>query len=111
MALKKIQTDIAARTAAGVTIDDAASYPQVIEYLTAEAYPDGSKRVTSTLVIVCDGAAWRVGLSDKDNARIMWKQGSTLVGALESVELALMDDDPSHWRKAYDGPKGKPKRS
>jgi len=103
VALRKIQTDIAATRAAGASVPETADYPQVLEYLTSPTYPDGAKRELSVLIVACDGPAWRVCLTDKDNGRVMWKTGVTLPDAISAIELALLDDDPSHWRKAADG--------
>jgi len=100
MALKKITTEFDAKVARGASVADAGVYPQILEYLSQTLYPDGSKRETSSLVVLCDGAAWRVCLSDRDNQRVMWKTGATLVDALEAVELALLGDDPSDWRRS-----------
>lgn len=100
MALRKLEQGVVSGGSRGVSVTDAGAYPQVLEYLASAVYPDGSPRQTSSLVIVSDGQAWRVCLSDKDNSRVMWKTGGTLVEALEAVELALMADDPSDWRRS-----------
>lgn len=100
MALRKLEQGVASSQSRGVNVADAGAYPQVLEYLASDKYPDGSSRQTSSLVIVSDGQAWRVCLSDKDNQRVMWKTGATLVEALEAIELALMADDPSDWRRS-----------
>ena len=105
MALRKIQTDISATRAAGASVPETADYPQMLEYLTSPAYPDGTKREMSVLIVACDGPVWRVALTDKDNGRIMWKTGQSLPDALSAIELALLDDDPSHWRRAADSPR------
>lgn len=100
MALRKISTDFDAAVARGATVPETATWPQLLEHLVLSKYPDGAPRQTSSLVVLCDGQAWRVCLSDRDNARVMWKTGNTLLEALDSVELALLDDDPSHWRRS-----------
>jgi len=111
MALKKIDTAFDAKAARGTSVADSGVYPQILEYLSQTTYPDGSKRETSSLVVLCDGASWRVCLSDRDNQRVMWKTGATLVDALEAVELSLLGDDPSDWRRSADASGGRKKRS
>jgi len=100
MALRKLDQDFGQRTAKGATVTDAGDYPLMLEYLCSTSYPDGSKRDTSSLVIVSDGSAWRVCLSDRDNGRVMWKTAATLLDALQAIELSLMADDPSDWRRS-----------
>jgi hypothetical protein len=102
MALRKIDQSFDAAKAQSTTVADAGSYPQIIEHLACAVYPDGSKRQTSSLVVLCDGQGWRVCLSDRDNGRVMWKAGPTLSEALEAIELALLGDDPADWRRAAD---------
>ncbi len=100
VALKKVASDVAERTGGSPTQADKGSYPCILEHLTETRYPDGSERQTSSLIVVADAQNWRVCLSDRDNARVMWKTGQTLQEALDSIELGLMGDDPSDWRKA-----------
>jgi len=100
MALRKITSDFDTRVARGATVPEAGAWPQLLEHLVLDKYPDGTARQTSSLVVLCDGSQWRVCLSDKDNARVMWKTGTTVTEALDSIELALLEDDPSHWRRS-----------
>jgi len=100
MALKKVVSDVAGVRASVSSHADKGSYPCILEHLVEATYPDGSERQTSSLVVVADAQNWRVCLSDRDNARVMWKTGSTLLEALDAIELGLMGDDPSDWRKA-----------
>jgi len=100
MALRKLDQAIDTARAKGATVADAGEYPLMLEYLCSNTYPDGSKRETSSLVVVSDGSSWRVCLSDRDNARVMWKTSPTLQDALQAIELALMADDPGDWRRS-----------
>lgn len=102
MALRKIDHSVQQSRGYGPQVPDAALYPLIVEYLSAETYPDGEKRQPSSLVVLSDGTSWRVCLSDRDNGRVLWKTGDTVVAALEAVELALMEDDPAAWRRAAD---------
>lgn len=100
MALRKLEQGFGAKQARGAAVSDSGAYPLILEYLSHDTYPDGSARQTSSLVVVSDGSSWRVCLSDRDNQRVLWKSGPTLVETLEAVELSLMADDPSDWRRS-----------
>jgi len=100
MALKKLVPEVTGARYGISAHADKGAYPCILEHLVETAYPDGSERQTSSLVVVADAQNWRVCLSDRDNARVMWKTGTTLVEALDAIELGLMGDDPSDWRKA-----------
>jgi hypothetical protein len=111
MALRKIDQAIDAAASKSATVAEATQWPQLLEYLTASVYPDGSRRQQSSLVALCDGPLWRCCLSDRDNGRVLWKSGATLVDALEAIELSLLGDDPSEWRRSSDAGREKKKRS
>jgi len=107
--LRRIDHSFDAAKSKSASVADAVEYPQMIEYLTAERYPDGSARKPSSLVVLCDGQSWRVCLSDRDNERVLWKAGPTLKDALEAIELSLLGDDPTEWRRSADA-QGKKKK-
>lgn len=98
--LKKIEQEVKANVEGKPRLSDADSFPNIIEYLISSSYPDGSKREPSSLIIVADPSGWRVCLSDKDNGRVMWKVADALQDALLAIEMALMEEDQSSWRKA-----------
>ena len=100
VALRKIDQATDAVAFEGLSVGDVKEYTTIVEYLAVSKYPDGQARQTSSLVVLCDGRAWRVCLSDRDNGRTMWKTGQTLLEALEALELGLVADDPGDWRKA-----------
>lgn len=111
VALKKIQQALHSPGSSTPGHVDAGVWPSLLEYLSVSSYPDGSPRQTSSLIVLADGNAWKVCLSDKDNGRVLWKSGPTLQEALESVELALMADDPADWRRSAEATGAKRKRS
>lgn len=111
VALRKIVTAAGSPSSGGPGVEDAKSWPTLVEYLTCTAYPDGQPRVPSALVIVADSSGWRGCLSDKDNQRSLWKVSPTLEGLLLALEEAAAGDDPGQWRQSAEGKwKGK-KRS
>lgn len=111
MAIRKLQQDLDARVARGVSVTEAADYPLLLEYLTHDKYDDGTKRETSVLILACDGGTWRICLTDKDNQRTMWKTASSVQEGLGCIELALMAEDPTDWRRSADASAGRRKRS
>lgn len=99
MALKKVLRQAAEKTPGGPGVTDAGDFPTLIEYLTLTAYPDGTKRETAALIIVADAGGWRGCLSDKDNARSLWKASDSVLGLLMALEQAAAEDDPGAWRQ------------
>jgi hypothetical protein len=55
-----------------------AMYPALAEYVFFTSYPDGSKRVPSTLSLLPSFALWSVCLNDRDQSRVLWSSGETL---------------------------------
>ena len=86
---------------------DAAAFPNLWEHLSVDKWPDGTKRETSTIIVVADNGGWRGCLSDKANSCVMWKTGPTLEALLKAMEKALDKVDPRDWRRAT--PQGKKK--
>lgn len=111
MAVRKIVPQTATTGTAPVSVAEANEYPNVLEYLLTAKYDDGSPRTTSVLICVCDGPQWRLCLTDKDNDRTLWKTGGSILEALTAIELSLMEDDPTQWRKSAGGDKKPRKRS
>jgi len=100
MALRKIVAEASAPGVPGPGVQDAAQWPNLVEHLTLDKYPDGSARKLSCVVVVAGPAGWQGCLSDKDNDRVMWKTASTLEGLLLTLEEGAALDDPSTWRQA-----------
>lgn len=78
---------------------DVSSWPGLWEHLTATKYPDGSKRETSSIVVVAGEGGWRGCVSDRDNSRTMWKTADTLEGLLLALEQGVQEDDDRSWRR------------
>jgi len=111
MALRKIVAQVGPQVATGPGASDAAAFPNLWDHLSREAYDDGQPRQKSSLVVVANAQGWQGCLSDKDNARVMWKTSETVEGLLLALEEGAAVDDPSSWRAAQpDKFKGK-KRS
>lgn len=102
MALRKIVAEAATPGVAGAGATDAAQWPNLLEHMTLDRYPDGSARKLSCVVVTAGPAGWQGCVSDKDNNRVMWKTSSTLEGLLLALEEGLATDDPSSWRQSAD---------
>lgn len=100
MALKKITQAPGSAPGASPGASDATQFPALWEHLTATQYPDGSPRETSSIIIVADHQGWRGCLSDKDNARTMWKTAPSVEELLLVLEEGAASDDPTAWRQS-----------
>lgn len=80
-----------------------AAYPFLWEYLAATMWSDGSKRETSTLLLLVEEGVWKGCLHDRDSNASGWKSGDTLGGLLEALEAALALDRMDWRRKQQAG--------
>lgn len=71
--------------------------PTVWSMLTEDAWEDGSARLRSTLLMMCDGAAFKLWLNDKALERSCWVSGESLEHALNALE-DLLYTDSAGWR-------------
>lgn len=100
MALRKVVQPDATAAVGGVTVPEDVTWPNLWEYVSKTAYPDGSPREPSALIIVGGMDGWRGCVSDKDNQRTLWKSAATLDDLLLTLEEALAADDAASWRQA-----------
>lgn len=66
-----------------------ADLPAVMEYLTADSYPDGQVRQRATLTVFLEGGVTKVCLSDRDQERTAWRSAAGIEDALISLDEAL----------------------
>lgn len=87
---------------AGPTVPDdprfSKAYPALWEYCTADQYPDGSKRVRSSMVLFCEDSVVKLCLNDKDQARAIWVTADTVEKAFGAADKALQTANPP-WRR------------
>lgn len=83
--------------------------PAVVEYLTAVCYPDGSNRERSTISVFIEDGVVKVCLSDRDQARTLWRSGVSVEDALMALESCVVDGT-ADWRRSGAGKATQPKR-
>jgi len=76
-----------------------ATLPAIVEYLSLETFEDGSKRERSSLLVIVESGLLKVCLSDRQNARTLWRSGTSLEDVLLAMEVALQTD-VADWRKS-----------
>lgn len=77
-------------------------YPNVWEMVSSSAYPDGSRRVMSTLLLFCDGGLVKACLNDRDQGLTAWCSGESVSACLRTLETGLAGDT-LEWRKPVKG--------
>lgn len=78
--------------------------PDLFAFLSASAWPDGSSRLTGTLMLFVDGAVWKAWLHDKDQALGCFVSASSLNDCLDAAERAV-GDPGADWRPDRKGAK------
>jgi len=78
-------------------IEWAAKYLALFEYLTVEAWEDGSVRVTSTLTVFCEHGLFKGCINDRDGSRTLWATAGSFQGLLDALEVKLKDPT-AEWR-------------
>lgn len=88
-------------------------YPALYEYVTADAFPDGSPRKTSTVSVFVDRDGWKGSLKDRERALILFATDTSFLGVLEALEGLLTSDRPpwkdDRWAESKGGQKGQKK--
>jgi hypothetical protein len=72
-------------------------YPALVDFLTANQWPDGTYRDKGTLMVFVDQDRLKACLSDKANQLVLFITLDSLTLVLEACEDALKDD-ASDWR-------------
>jgi hypothetical protein len=73
------------------------SLPGLMEMLLSQTYPDGSRRVPSTLLLFVDGGMVKACLNDRDQGLAAWSSGDSVTTCLQAMEKALVGDT-LEWR-------------
>ena len=78
-------------------------YPTVVEFLSSCQWPDGSSRVTGTVMLLAEDGRWKAWVHDRDAGEGLFISGATPEGLLEQLE-AVLSAGNGEWRK--DRPRG-----
>lgn len=101
MALEKPTTPVGDAPGTGRPSVVDTYFPLLIEYVTNTSWADGSSRLPSTLLLLCEAGQWKACLNDKALGRTGWATGATPEDVLASLERALAEGSMD-WRKAKD---------
>lgn len=74
--------------------------PGVREMLTETRFPDGSNRLTSTLLLFIEAGVVKVCLHDRDQGQTAWASGASVGDVLEALEAGLQGDT-LQWKASY----------
>lgn len=77
-------------------------YPDVYEFLTAQAYDDGSQRRTGTITLFVDTGVLGCFLNDRDNARSAKLEAEDVMALFTLMQEHLKNDTaPWQMNKSY----------
>lgn len=82
-----------------------AAHPAVMEYLTADQWPSGGVRVTSTVLVFVEDGVWKACLHDRQDGSTLWVSSGSMPGLMSVLEATLASGQ-AEWRKARRSGKG-----
>lgn len=90
--------------------ETAEAWPALFEWMTTEAWEDGTVRETSTLLVFVEDGLWKCCFSDRDGSRRLWVSGGTLATMLGALDASLRTGE-GDWRaiRPFEGGRGKGK--
>lgn len=80
------------------------SFPNLLDFLQAVRWPDGTSRSPGTLLIFKEASMWKGCLNDRDAAQNAFFSARTLMGLFEQLDAAA-GSGSGDWRAAR--PRGK----
>jgi hypothetical protein len=89
----------------GAAFPDAAfakDYPALYEYMTAQQWPDGTTRKTSSVTLFCEDSQLKVCVTEKNDGTVLFAAGKTLKSALAALE-GLLTSAETPWRVSGGG--------
>lgn len=81
---------------------DLKAYPALVDFLCADAWPDGTERKPGTLLIFADAGKFKGCLSDRDQALVLFFTVDSLALVMEAADDVLRAED-ADWRPAKGG--------
>lgn len=73
------------------------TWPHVQEFLSMLTWPDGSSRVTGTVLILTEGGRWKLWAHDRDSSEGLFVSASGLAAAMGQLEQVL-ETGQGDWR-------------
>lgn len=73
--------------------------PGLLDYLTANTFPDGTVRELSNLLVFVEDGVIKVCLNDRANGCSLWRSGTDILDVLASVDAAIQKGT-ADWRAA-----------
>jgi hypothetical protein len=72
-------------------------YPAVCEFLSLSVWPDGTSRVTGTVMLLTEDGRWKAWVHDRDAGEGLFVSGATPDAVLQSLETVLATGE-GEWR-------------
>jgi len=72
-------------------------FPELHDFLTEVDWDDGKKRVTGTVMMLCEDGYWKAWVHDRDAKVSAWLTGESWEGVLISLNKAL-GEGSLQWR-------------
>ncbi len=85
-----------------VEAGDLKAYPALVDFLSAEEWPDGTERKPGTMLLFVDQGKAKVCLSDRDQGLVLFLTVDSLALILEACDDVLKSDE-ADWRPAKGG--------
>lgn len=74
------------------------THPCLYSYLFDETYEDGARRTTATLLFFVERGILKVCLNDRDTGRCVFHAATSVMGALDGLEVGL-SEETLDWRQ------------
>jgi len=65
------------------------AYPNVVEFLAMQAWPDGTARSTGTVMLMVEGGRWKCWVHDRDASLGAFVSAADLTALLKSLNTGL----------------------
>jgi hypothetical protein len=82
------------------------AHPALAEFVSMQAWEDGTRRETGTLFLFVDSGRWKLMLKDRDAKRVAFLTGDTLEELLQTADAGLIDASLD-WRDDRPRPQGR----
>lgn len=66
-------------------------FPTVVEFLSMSLWPDGARRETGTITLLCESGQWKAALNDRDANVSAFVSGETMTALFKAIEEGLTE--------------------